>query len=123
MAKDKETIQNRMDAIKDALHDYVGDRAFALGEDEPELDAWPCEDTFGNELVRYGIYPLQEIVGCERHIRKRTSSPVSERTAKKPRGGRKMSISKAMVNFDLPSEASSNVETDDLTQTDDGSTV
>jgi hypothetical protein len=110
--KDKETAQDRANAIREALDQYTDSRSFDLGPDEPELDEWLCGDRSGRQIVRWGFYPDANNASRQNKSRKRMSSPNPAPEAKKPRTGRKMSISKTVVNLDFPIDGSSDVETD-----------
>ena len=120
--KDKEGPQDRANAIQKALDQYADGRSFDLGLDEPELDEWVCEDAFGRQIKRWGFYHDSNKTSHQTENRKRRSSPATGPEAKMPRTGRKMSISKTMINLDAQSDASSDVETDDLSTMDDNST-
>jgi hypothetical protein len=116
--KDKETAQDRANAIREALDQYADSRSFDLGPDEPELDEWLCEDTSGRQITRWGFYPEANNTSRHNKGRKRTSSANPGPEAKKPRTGRKMSISKKVVNLDFPIDASSDIETDVISTND-----
>ena len=120
--KDKEGAQDRASAIQKALDQYIDGRSFDLELDEPELDEWVCEDAFGRQITRWGFYPDSNMPSHQTESRKRRSSPVTDPDSKKRRTGRKMSISKTMINLDAQSDASSDVETDDLSTMDYNST-
>jgi hypothetical protein len=110
--KDKETARDRANAIQEALDQYTDSRSFDLGPDEPELDEWLCGDRFGRQITRWGFYPDANNTSCQSKSRKRMSSPNPAPEAKKPRMGRKMSISKTVVNLDFPIDGSSDIEAD-----------
>jgi len=120
--KDKETAQDRANAIREALDQYADSRSFDLGPDEPELDEWLCEDTSGRQITRWGFYSEASNTSRQNKSRKRMSSPNPGPEAKKPRIGRKMSISKTVVNLDFPLDASSDIETDIISTNDSIST-
>ena len=115
---DKETAEDRANAIREALDQYAGSRSFDLGPDEPELDEWLCADRSGRQITRWGFYPNANNTSCQSKSRKRMSSPNLTPEAKKPRIGRKMSISKTVVNLDFSMDGSSDIETD-VIDTDD----
>jgi hypothetical protein len=116
--KDKEAAQDRANAIREALDQYADSRSFDLGPDEPELDEWLCEDGTGRQITRWGFYPEANNTSGQSKSRKRMSSPNPGPEAKKPRIGRKMSISKMVVNLDFPIDASSEIETDVISTND-----
>jgi hypothetical protein len=120
--KDKETAQDRANAIREALDQYADSRSFDLGPDEPELDEWLCEDTSGRQITRWGFYPEANNTSRHNKSRKRTPSPNPGPEAKKPRTRRKMSISKTVVNLDFPIDASSDIEIDVISTNDSTST-
>jgi hypothetical protein len=120
--KDKETAQDRANTIREALDQYADSRSFDLGPDEPELDEWLCEDTSGRQITRWGFYPEAKNTSRQNKTLKRISSPNPGPAAKKPRIGRKMSISKTVVNLDFPMEAPSDIETEVVSTSDSTST-
>ena len=120
--KDKETAQDRANAIREALDQYTDSRSFDLGPDEPELDEWRCGDRSGRQITRWGFYPDANNTSCQSKSRKRMSAPNPTPEAKKPRIGRKMSISKTVVNLDFPIDGSSDIEAD-VIGTDDGTST
>jgi hypothetical protein len=112
VAEDDETAQDRANAIQEALDQYTNSGPYDLGPDEPELDEWVCEDGCGRQIIRWGFYPDVNNTSRQSKSRKRMSSPGPDPEAKKPRIGRKMSISETVVNLDFPLDGSSDVETD-----------
>lgn len=120
--KDKQTAQDRGKAIQDALDRYTSGRLYGRGEYGPKLDRWLCKDAFGKSIVRWGFYPELDKAPCQLEMRKRAPSPVAGPGVKKRRSGRKMSISKTMVNLDLPSDTCTDIELDDVS-TDDNASV
>ena len=120
--KDKETAQDRANAIREALDQYADSRSFDLGPDEPELDEWPCKDGSGRQITRWGFYPDANNASRQSRSRKRISSPKPVPEGKKPRLGRKMSISKTVVNLDFPIDGSSDIETEVVSTNDSTST-
>lgn len=105
------------------MDEYAGEDSLLLEDPELELDEWICEDAFHNKIRRYGFYQDEVEESGEHEGVKRVSSPILGPVANKRRNARKLSMSKIMINFDLPSEASSDAETDDLTQADDVSVI
>lgn len=122
MVKGKETAQDRANAIREALDQYADGKSFDLGPDEPELDEWLCGGRSGRQITRWGFYPDANNTSRQSKSRKRMSSPNPAPEAKKPRIGRKMSISKTMVNLDFPKDGSSDTETDVIGTNDSTST-
>jgi hypothetical protein len=77
-------VQDRANAIQEALDQYADSRSFDLGPDGPELDEWLCEDTSGRQITRWGFYPEANIMSRQSKSRKRMSSPNPVPEAKKP---------------------------------------
>jgi hypothetical protein len=94
-----------------------------MWEDASELDKWLCENAFGRPIVRWGFYSERNEAARQHEVRKRVASPAFGPGIKKPRTGRKMSISKTMINLDLPSEECNEIEDGDTSTNDNASTA
>lgn len=123
MVEDRETAQDRAKAIQEALDRYANGRSFGLEEDEPELEERLCKNALGRPIVRWGFYSERNEASRELETGKRAGSPVTGPGVKQARKRRKMSISKTMINLDLPLNTSSDIDTDDFSTTDNASTA
>jgi hypothetical protein len=123
VVEDRETAQDRAKAIQEALDRYANGRSFGLEEDEPELEERLCKNALGRPIVRWGFYRERNEASRELETGKRAGSPVAGPGVKQARKRRKMSISKTMINLDLPLNTSSDIDTDDFSTTDNASTA